>query len=73
MKLNLILNDGSVLKNDVVESFERAIESDENRNADGSINWNFVDADMHMDLSGSYAETYIYEAFEFLADQVEAA
>jgi len=73
MKLTALMNDGSVLKNDVIESFERAINSDENINADGSINWNFVDADMNMDLSGSYASSYIYEAFEFLADQVEAA
>jgi len=73
MKLNALMNDGSVLKNDVVESFERAVNSDENINTDGSINWNFVDADMNLDLSGSYSADYIFEAFEFLADQVEAA
>lgn len=31
------------------EAFEAAVNNTENRNEDGSVNWNFVDADLHLD------------------------
>lgn len=38
----------------VQESFQSAIENPENINIDGSINWNYVEADVWLDLSESF-------------------
>jgi hypothetical protein len=49
-----------------------AIELEENRNADGSINWNFVDADCYMDLIDFFRSTTdFYEAFNDIAEMIE--
>jgi hypothetical protein len=64
------LDDGSTIKADVVEAFDRAVENPENINTDGSINWNFVDADMNLDC-GYYSASYIFECFEKLADEYD--
>lgn len=64
------LTNGATIKADVVESFDRAIKNPENINTDGTINWNFVDADMNLDC-GFYSASYIYECFEVLADEYE--
>lgn len=68
------LPNGSMIKNDVIESFNRAIENEFNlRPGFGSTDfWNFVESDMYMDLVGIYASTYIDECFEALADALEA-
>ena len=42
---------GNSMELSVYESFKRAIELDENINDDGTINWNFVSADIWMDLA----------------------
>ena len=68
----MLLQDGSMIKNDVIESFNRAVENPENINEDGSINWNFVDADCYMALADSNSDLpadidYI-EQFNYLAD-----
>ena len=64
------LPNGSMIKADVVESFQKAIRNDFNlRPGFGSTDfWNFVESDMYMDLAGIYASTYIDECFEPLAD-----
>jgi hypothetical protein len=64
------LPNGSMIKADVVESFQKAIRNDFNlRPGFGSTDfWNFVESDMYMDLAGIYASTYIDECFEVLAD-----
>lgn len=64
------LPNGSMIKADVVESFQKAICNDFNlRPGFGSTDfWNFVESDMYMDLAGIYASTYIDECFEALAD-----
>mgnify|MGYP000013902735 CR=1 FL=1 len=67
----MLLPDGSMIKNDVIESFNAAVANDENVRADGSINWDFVDSDMCMDLSGLYSFDYINECLEVLADDYE--
>ena len=67
----MLLKNGSAIKNDIIESFNRAVEKQENLNADGSINWNFVDADMYMELSIFYPGEYICECFDALADRLE--
>ena len=64
------LPNGSTIKADVVESFQKAIRNDFNlRPGFGSTDfWNFVESDMYMDLAGIYANSYIDECFEVLAD-----
>ena len=55
-------------KMDVVKSFQDALDCECNKWADGSINWDHVAADMHMDLSTWYAASYIDEAFEYMVE-----
>jgi len=70
----MLLQNGSTIKQDVIDSFNRAIENDFNlRPGFGSTDfWNFVESDMYMDLAGIYASSYIDECFEALADALEA-
>ena len=67
----MLLPNGSAIKNDVIESFNRAVENNENIQS-GEINWNFVESDMFMDLRTFYASEYIIECFDVLADNLEA-
>lgn len=57
----------------IVESFNAAVARPENRFADGSINWNFVEGDIFMDLE-DYAELAeeIDAQFCTLADEYKA-
>jgi hypothetical protein len=66
----MLLPNGSAIKNDVIESFNRAVENNENIQS-GEINWNFVESDMFMDLRMYYASEYIIECFDVLADNLE--
>ena len=68
----MLLPNGSAIKQDVIDSFKRAIENDFNLRPgfDTTDFWNFVESDMYMDLSGIYASSYIDECFEVLADNV---
>ena len=66
----MLLPNGSAIKNDVIESFNRAVENNENIQS-GEINWNFVESDMFMDLRIFYASEYIIECFDALADRLE--
>ena len=67
----MLLENGAMIKQDVINSFETAVANPENINADNTIYWNFVDADMHMDLTAFYASDYIVECMETLADAYE--
>lgn len=60
--------------NAILESTMRsAIELDENKNEDGSINWSFVDADAYMDVHNLYrSNDDFYEAFNDIADKIES-
>ena len=51
-----------------------AISNPENRNEDGTINWNFVDSDCYMSgLPKSFKDdSEFYEAFNDIADMIEA-
>lgn len=51
-------------------SFDRAVNNPENRQQDGSINWNFVDADVYMDMQPIDGEAH-YNQFGFLASQLQ--
>ena len=66
------LPNGSAIKQDVIESFDRAINNEFNlRPGFGSTDfWNFVESDMYMDLVGIYASTYIDECIETLCDNI---
>ena len=68
----MLLPNGSMIKQDVIDSFNRAIENDFNLRPGFATTdfWNFVESDMYMDLSGIYASSYIDECFEALADNV---
>jgi len=65
----MLLANGSAIKNDVIDCFNKAIDNPENINVDGSINWNFVDADMNLELGTFYSSDYLYEALEVMADE----
>ena len=62
------LDNGAAIKIDVVESFDRAVVLDENIEA-GENFWNWVSADMHMDLSDFYSPSYIDECFDKLFNE----
>ena len=55
----------------MASAFQNAIENPENINEDGSLNWNFVEADVWMDMSDSLGRKVltedIYPTFDDLA------
>ena len=56
------------------KAFKAAIVSEENINADGSINWSFVDADCFWamkDIFGEFDMDLFYKEFEASADEEE--
>ena len=69
----MLLSNGSAIKNDVIESFNLAIQSEVNlRPGFGTTDfWNFVESDMYMELRIFYSSEYIDECFEALADNLE--
>jgi len=69
----MLLPNGSAIKNDVIESFNKAIAAEENL-AQGyktTMFWNFVHSDMYMDLSACYNHQYLDACFDALADRLE--
>jgi hypothetical protein len=57
----------------LAKAFNRAVTTAENINEDGSINWNFVDADCYMALADNFyleipANINYIEQFNYLAD-----
>ena len=58
----------------VLESKMReAIDLDENKKEDGSINWNFVDADAYMDCKYLFrSDADFYEAFDDIGSKIQA-
>lgn len=69
----MLLPNGSAIKNDVIEAFNRAVENDFNtRPGVGTTDfWNFVESDMYSELRFFYNSEYIDECFEALADEFE--
>ncbi len=69
----MLLPNGSMIKNDVIESFNRAVNQPENieQGAGTTGFWNFVESDMYIDLSSVYSSDYIIECFDVLADDYE--
>ena len=64
----MLLENGAMIKNDVIEAFNKAVNNPENINNTGGINWNFVDADLNLDLGAFYDTEYLLECFEVLVD-----
>jgi hypothetical protein len=64
------LNTDQFITSDVVFSFQKAIADKFNMSYNFGTTpfWNFVSADMHMDLSEKYDSTYIDESFDFLVE-----
>lgn len=60
---------------DLVESFNIAVRKPENHHSDGSVIWNFVDADIHMDAgeAGLSIPEEWFEMYEHLANVYEKA
>ena len=59
---------GSMIRNDIIEAFDRAVNDPENINTSGGINWDFVEADLNIKLGGLYSSDYLYECFDILVD-----
>ena len=53
------------------EAFNKAVEANAKQGIGTGTFWNFVDADMTIELSPFYADEYIYECFEALADNFD--
>ena len=49
------------------QAFKAAVERKENFNDEG-INWDFVDADLNMDLGDFYSAEYLYECLDVLVN-----
>ena len=58
--------------NTTARAFNKAISNPENINQDGSINWNFVDADTYMVVQPTDNPLF-YIHFNLLADDYEAS
>ena len=55
---------------DITTAFENAVNNSENRQANGHINWNFVDADVYMDVQPVCDKCH-YSEFNRLAERYE--
>ena len=51
-------------------SFDTAVNNPENIQTNGHVSWNFVDADVYMDMQPIDGEAH-YNAFEFLGNKFE--
>jgi len=60
---------------DLVDSFNNAVRNPDNLLGDGSVNWNFVDADIHMDAgeAGLSIPEEWFEMYDHLANVYEKA
>ena len=52
------------------EAFEKAVNKPENIQANGDVNWNYIDADVYMDVKPTDSESH-YAEFNRLADTFE--
>ena len=64
----MLLSNGSMIKNDVIEAFNAAVANPENINSSGGINWNFVDSDLQIGLGVIYNSDYLNDCFAVLVD-----
>jgi hypothetical protein len=59
----------------LARSFNKAVSNPENIQTNGHVNWNFVDADVYMDVGPKNNQSNVlhYKMFDFLADAFEKA
>jgi len=69
----MLLPNGSVIKDDVIECFNAAVQDEFNtRPGVGTTDfWNFVESDMYQGLRMFYNSEYIDACFDVLADDFE--
>jgi len=60
-------NGKMIISTQLARVFNKAVTSTENLWEDGSVNWNYVDADVHMDMLGKAPDNY-RDQFDYLAD-----
>ena len=60
---------------EMMQSFKKAVSLVENLQLDGSVNWNYIDADVYMDMSAKNIldKEWYMVWFNKLADDYEAA
>ena len=60
---------------EMMQSFNKAVSLVENLQLDGSVNWNYIDADVYMDMSAKNLldDAWYMVWFNKLADDYEAA
>ena len=60
---------------EMMQSFNKAVSLVENLQLDGSVNWNYIDADVYMDMSAKKLldNKWYMVWFNRLADDYEAA
>ena len=68
----MMMMNGAMMKNDVIEAFNKAVNSKENQYEGGGMNWNFVDADLNIDLGMFYSAEYLNECIGILVDNYYA-
>mgnify|MGYP001176467808 FL=1 len=55
---------------DISTAFNQAVNRAENIQQNGHVNWNYIDADVYMDVQPTDSESH-YAKFNALADQYE--
>ncbi len=60
---------------EMMQSFNKAVSLSENLQLDGSVNWNYIDADVYMDMSAKKLldDKWYMVWFDKLASDYEAA
>lgn len=67
------LENGSAIHADIIETFDEAVQSDQNlEQGVGTTDfWNFVEADIFLKLASIYSTNYLLDCFNRLADEFE--
>lgn len=70
MYRNTQLKNGSTIHTDIIDTFDKAIVSDQNvaQGVGTTDFWNYVEADMFLALASVYSTEYLMECFNTLAD-----
>lgn len=53
-------------------AFNEAVGNTENRNEDGTVNWDYVDADVYREVGSFYPGAVYTKLFDDCADEYEA-
>lgn len=68
----MLLENGAAIKLDVINAFNKAVANKENQYEGGGMNWDFVDADLNIDLGMFYSADYLNECIAVLVDNYYA-